>query len=168
MPAVDAGANRAVLQRQLGRRPRRPFRIAARCSYGYPTVIVSPSTLEDGERFPTFAWLTCPFLCEAASSAESSGAIADWDARVSADLGLQSALAVADDELRARRAAESGGEDSCGLAGVAGRQRGGVKCLHARIAAVLIGISDPIGEAILANVSPECSEGRCGKPENRR
>ena len=50
--------------------------------YGFPTVIASPSRLDDGTPFPTTYWLTCPYLADAASAAESAGRLAEWDARV--------------------------------------------------------------------------------------
>lgn len=152
----------AVILAQMGRMPRSPYRIALRCSHGFPLVIVSPSILEDGERFPTCAWLTCPWLSAEASRRESAGEMTDWAKRAAGDEPLSRALIGADVELRCFRAAEGAGVDACGSAGVAGAgSPGSIKCLHARIAAALVGIDDPIGSEILRDLGDACDDRRC-------
>lgn len=147
---------------QIGREPREPWRVAARCSRGFPSVIVSPGILEDGTPFPTHAWLTCPHLVEQLSAEESAGAAAGWAARALIDSDLAKRLDAADVALREARAEESGGTDPCQQVGLAG-QRGalGVKCLHAHVALALIGIPDPIGEAELLKIDITCDDVRC-------
>jgi uncharacterized protein len=153
----------ALVAEQLGGRvPREPWRVAARCSHGFPTVIVSPSVLADGTPFPTHAWLTCPHLTEALAAEESTGATAAWAERAAAEPALAERLRVADVALRQARAEESGGVDGCESVGLAGqRDPLGVKCLHAHVALVLIGIDDPIGEAELGKISRNCGNARC-------
>ncbi len=152
----------ALVARQVGRAPRTPWRVAASCVHDFPTVIASPSRLDDGTPFPTLYWLTCPYLADAASAAESAGELAEWDALVADDADLALALGAVDLELRERRVAESGGVDECGAVGVAGQEsRTAAKCIHARIALVLVGIDDPIGEALLERVGPSCGDSRC-------
>lgn len=125
-------------------------------------MIVSPGILDDGTPFPTHAWLTCPHLIEQLAAEESAGAAAGWAARASVDAELAERLAATDVALREARARESGGVDPCRSVGLAG-QRGplGVKCLHAHVALVLIGIDDPIGQAELEKVRPTCDDVRC-------
>ncbi|HEY5539891.1 MAG TPA: DUF501 domain-containing protein [Coriobacteriia bacterium] len=145
-----------------GRAPRKPWRVAARCSYGYPSAIVSPSLLADGTPFPTHAWLTCPYLTEALSAEESAGAAAVWAERAASDPLLAEHLHAADAALRSVRAEESGGADACEPVGLAGqRDPLGVKCLHAHVALTLIGIDDPIGVEELGKIPESCGNARC-------
>lgn len=161
-PDTDTDRVAALVARQVGRAPRTPWRVAASCVHGFPTVIASPSRLDDGTPFPTLYWLTCPYLADGASAAESAGELAEWDARIAEDADLALALGVADLQLRERRAEESAGLDACGTVGVAGQgSRSVTKCLHARIALVLVGIDDPVGEALLERTGPACRDRRC-------
>ena len=161
---ADIDRTPSIVARQLGRVPRTPWRVAASCAYGYPTVIASPSRLADGTPFPTTYWLTCPYLSEAASAAESAGSLAEWDALIAEDPALRAELASVDAELRRRRAAESDGVDACASVGVAGQTSVVVaKCLHARVALALVGIDDPIGLALLEQASRACPDRRCGR-----
>jgi len=169
----DAGRERGLVAAQMGREPREPWRVAARCRYGYPSVIASPSRLADGTPFPTFAWLTCPWLVAAVSVEESAGEIDAWSQRAAGDEALAEALRKADAILRERRAAEGGGEDDCAGTGLAGQKDPlGVKCLHAHVALALAGIRDPIGEAVLGKIGTACEDERCSAltrpPEGER
>ena len=156
------GREATLVSAQLGRAPREPWRVAARCSYGYPCAIVSPSLLADGTPFPAYAWLTCPYLLEMLAAAESAGAAAMWAQRAAADEGLAAGLLATDVAVRAARARESGGNDACGSVGIAGqRDPLGVKCLHAHVALALAGIDDPIGAEELGKIQPTCSDARC-------
>jgi len=147
---------------QLGRTPRPPWRIAATCSFGRPTVIVSPSRLEDGTPFPTFAWLTCPHLVERVGVAESAGDVARFAQRAAADYELADALRSLDARVRTLRAVESGGVDACATVGVGGqRDPLGVKCLHLHVALALLGEADPVGREVLAGIARECDSDRC-------
>jgi hypothetical protein len=120
--------------------------------------------LDDGTPFPTTYWLTCPYLITAASEAESSGSLADWDARIDSDPALAEALSATDRELGDRRAAESGGHDACAGTGVAGQAApSAAKCLHARVALSLVGVHDPIGEALLGTIVTDCDDRRCSE-----
>jgi uncharacterized protein len=157
-PADEA----ALVAAQLGRVPREPWRVAASCEHGYPTVIVSPGLLGDGTPFPAYAWLTCPHLVEQLSAEEAAGATAGWAARAQVDVAFAERLMATDAAVREARARESGGSDPCQGVGLAGQRRPlGVKCLHAHVALVLAGIGDPIGEAELGKIDPACSDVRC-------
>jgi len=165
VPVEDAPAREAELvAAQMGRVPRLPWRAAARCRWGFPSAVVSPSRLLDGTPFPTYAWLTCPWLSERASAAESRGSIAEWARRAATDENLSSRLIESDRVVRRLRAAESGGSDACESVGIAGqRDPLGVKCLHAHVALALVGIDDPIGTHLLGVGDPVCPDERCAR-----
>ena len=158
------GRTAAFVALQVGRPPRHPWRVQARCAYGRPAVIASPSMLADGSRFPTLYWLTCPWLIETVGALESAGAVDAWAERVSSEADLAAALLAADAELRRARASESGGVDECADVGLAGqRDPLGVKCVHAHVALALAGIVDPIGDETLAQVGYPCEDDRCAR-----
>lgn len=155
-------ADEASVLRQLGRQPRGTWRVATRCSFGYPTVIATPSLLASGEPFPTLFWLTCPHLVEAVGRLESAGEVEAWATRLAADPVLAERMRAADALYRSARAHESGGEDACASVGIAGqRDPLATKCLHAHVAAALAGTGDPVGEAVLDTIERECSSERC-------
>ncbi|MRS12060.1 MAG: DUF501 domain-containing protein [Actinobacteria bacterium] len=164
----------AIVAWQLGRTPRGPWRVVARCTHGYPICILTSPMIEGGEPFPTLYYLTCPHLVAEVSSLESSGQLEVWRKRLVDDFALAARLRDADEEYRKRRAAEAGGVDPTPGVGIAG-QRGvlGTKCLHAHVAATLAGIGDPVGEGVLQAVaSPECVRAECAgesvQPTERR
>ena len=151
---------------QLGRPPREPWRVANRCSFGFPTVIATPSRLATGEPFPTTFYLTCPHLVAAISTLESAGEAERWASRLAAEPTLAASMCAADAAYRDARAAESGGQDACAGVGIAGqRDPLATKCLHAHVAAALSGIDDPVGHGVLETVEPECRDARCDAPE---
>lgn len=167
--ADDAGgaglpdvAEKSLVARQIGRAPREPWRVAARCQWGRPSVIASPSRLADGTPFPTLYWLTCPWLIESVGALESAGLLADWNERTGADVHLAAQLDATDTALRELRVHESGGEDACASVGVAGqRDPARVKCLHAHVALALVGVDDPVGVETLALVGMSCVDDAC-------
>lgn len=156
------GAVAGLVAAQLGRPPRDPWRVAALCSHGYPTVIVSPGILSDGTPFPTYAWLTCPHLVEAIFAEESAGKASQWAATALEDAALAEKLRAVDRALREARGRESGDDDPCGAVGLAGQKDpSAVKCLHAHVALALLGMADPIGEAELEAGARVCADARC-------
>lgn len=152
-----------VIAAQMGRSPRRPYRVASRCSHGFPTTLASPAVLEDGSLFPTTYWLTCPHLIQLAGQQESAGMCKQWSKRLATDEQLAGQLGQTDAALRAARAAESGDvQDACASTGIAGqRDILGVKCLHAHTALALAGLGDPIGAWVLG-LGAECTSTTCG------
>lgn len=160
-------ADDALVARQLGREPRRPFRVAVRCRFGRPQVIATPSRLEDGTPFPTLYWLTCPWLIDGVSAQESAGGAALWAECLAAQPDLAKQAEWADLSYRHARARESGGQDACAEVGVGGQARPlATKCLHAHVAALLAGLRDPVGDGVLAElagrgVGRECDDDRC-------
>lgn len=152
----------ALVPLQIGRQPREPWRVAARCVWDRPSVIASPSTLEDGSRFPTLFWLTCPWLIERVGALESDGAAARWATRAAQDPELADELRATEATLTALRSEESSGEDACADVGIAGqRDPLAVKCLHAHVALALAGVDDPIGKQTLSNVGLSCPDDAC-------
>ncbi len=163
-PSGDTGTEVGLVAWQVGRAPREPWRVEARCDFGYPSVIASPSLLADGTPFPTTFWLTCPWLTEVISAEESAGAVAGWARRAAGDSELADSLRRADSALRAARIAESGGVDACASVGLAGqRDPLGVKCLHAHVALALGGVDDPIGRDLLGRTGTACPDERCAR-----
>lgn len=108
-----------AVERQLGRTPK-PFRVAARCPFGLPSVIENQRT----RNMPTSFWITCPSLDRAIARVESSGGVR-----------------AAQEAIGEGRIEEIHGEHRA-LYGtrVAGVREGGhVKCLHAFTALDLSG-----------------------------
>ena len=140
----------------------------SRCSKGDPRAIAVAPVLEGGEPFPTTFWLTCPYLVAAVHDLESLGENAVWSRRLATDTELARAASAADSEYRAARRIEGGGVDPCANIGVAGQTDPLiVKCLHARLAASLAGVPDPIGDGLLDQLAShpglECASGECGR-----
>lgn len=132
------------------------------CAHGFPTTIISPPTLSDGTPFPTYAWLTCPWLNERLSAEESAGGTAAWASRAHVDRDLARRLRTTDAEVRRLRVDEAGGVDPCFSVGIAGqRDPLGVKCLHAHAALALVGVDDPIGVELLGKIGTACADARC-------
>jgi uncharacterized protein len=108
---ADSYKDREVVARQLGREPR-PFRVAARCPFGLPSVIEN----EPDPRMPTRFWVTCPSLVAAVSRVESTR-------------GVRAAREAVGGETVARIHEEHRSRFGTRVAGV--REGGHVKCLHA-------------------------------------
>jgi hypothetical protein len=129
-------------------------------------IAVAPS-LEGGAPFPTTFWLTCPHLTEAAHSLESRGVHRLLAERAAADAPFAQRILAADASYRSARAAEGDGVDPCGDVGTAGQADAmAVKCLHARLAATLAGIEDPVGEQVRdilerEGIALDCPDARC-------
>ena len=162
----DADSELGLVTRQIGRPPRKPWRVAVRCPWGRPCVIASPPVLEDGSRFPTLFWLTCPHLIDGVGALESAGEAETWATRAEKDPALAVGLEQADRVLREQRLREGAGSDPCADVGLAGqRDPLGVKCLHAHVALALAGIADPVGESSIIEVGYPCDDERCARLE---
>jgi exopolyphosphatase/guanosine-5'-triphosphate,3'-diphosphate pyrophosphatase len=128
--------------------------------------IVVPPLLEDHSPFPTTFWLTCPRLVDAVHDLESAGEGARYAALAAADPSMRVGLAAADTAYREARLREADGADPCADVGLAGQKDPfAVKCLHARCAAYLCGVPDPIGEQVAAllvsQATASCDDARC-------
>jgi len=169
---IPGAVDRAVVERQLGRPPRGDWRVAVRCPDGRPMVILVPPALNGGVPFPTALWLTCPRLSRAVADSESMGGSARWAGALRTDPRLAGRALAADAAYRALRASIASGPDPCAEVGIAGQADPlAVKCLHARVAAALYGIDDPVGVGVLAEVgesgtaAPGCRESGCASTD---
>lgn len=151
-----------IVERQMGRVPRDPWRVSSRCVYGYPQVIASPAVLADGTPFPTVFWLTCPHLVECSSKLESGGELTRWQERIDSDPDFAAQLQEATDAFARLRTSETPAAVECEDLGIAGqREPFGAKCIHARVAVTLEGVPDPIGRAAIAACGSICGDMRC-------
>ena len=138
----EASEDHAAVARQLGREPR-PFRVAARCPFGVPSVIENERT----RNMPTSFWVTCPSLVAAISTVESTGGVREAGGAVGAE-----AVGAIHEEHRALYGTR--------VAGV--REGGNVKCLHAFTALQLSGaIPNPVAEWTLGRMERPYPEGAC-------
>src|ERR671911_1327280 len=138
-------ASRALsaVTRQLGRPPR-PFRVAARCPFGLPSVIEN----ERARNMPTSFWVTCPSLERAISRLESTGGVL----AAREDVGEETV-----EEIHAKHLARYGSR----VAGVGG-PGGHVKCLHAFTALHLSGaVPNPVAGWTLQRLEKLYPEDAC-------
>ena len=147
---------------QLGRPPRGRWGVLTRCAAGAPTLIAVEPRLEDGTPFPTYFWLTCPLAASLLHELETAGIQARWSELALVDEGLAEKFRRAAAEYRRVRAESvADGVDPC-AGGIAGeRDPLRVKCLHARVAAAMGGIDDPVGRALLPEI--EGAMARCDR-----
>ena len=93
-----SSAELAVVEKQLGRRPRGVVEISYRTPDGQPAVIKTTPKLPDGTPFPTLFYLTDPRLTAEASRLEVAHVMKWMESRLADDDEL------ADDYLRAHEA----------------------------------------------------------------
>lgn len=137
--------DRALVARQLGRKPRAFRRVAVRCPFGHPAVTEQAAFDEDGKPFPTQFYVTCRYLVAAISRLEAAGGVERWTRKVEEDPALRASLDRANAEQRELRPELPGG--------IAGSTRGGsLKCLHAHAAFALARPGYELGEHILAEL----------------
>ena len=149
--------DRAIVEQQLGRRPRAFRRVAVRCPFGLPAVTEQAPFDDTGTPFPTQFWLTCPHLAAALARVEAAGGVERWTAAARTDPELRASLACAHAEQRVLRPELPGG------VGGAGRE-GSLKCLHAHSAFALARPGYTLGDRILAAAAPLWPRVRCCTP----
>jgi uncharacterized protein len=134
-------ADRAEVERLLGRRPQGEFDVVLRHPDGSPLVIRNAPLLNDGTPMPTRYWLVGEPERTEVSRLESDGGVAQAEADVS-----PAAVAAAHARYAAERdAAMPPGHRGPRPSGGVGGTRRGVKCLHAHYAWYLVGGDDPVG-----------------------
>jgi len=144
----------AIVERQLGRRPRAFVRVAVRCPFGRPAVTEQAAFDEDGRPFPTQFYVTCRYLVAAISRLEADGGVERWTRTAAEDDALARSLARAQAEQRRLRPELD--------AGIGGSTRGGsLKCLHAHAAFALARPGYLLGDRILADAAPLWPGNRC-------
>jgi hypothetical protein len=151
----------AVVEKQLGRRPRGTRAVAHRCPCGRPDVVETTPRLADGSPFPTLYYLTCPRAVAACSRLESAGLMRDMAARLAADPELAARNRCAHEDYLARRDAIEVVPELAGTS--AGGLPGRVKCLHALLAHALAagpGVN-PFGDEVRERIEPWWAGGPC-------
>lgn len=134
--------DREAVARQLGREPQ-PFRVAARCPFGLPSVIEN----ERARAMPTRFWITCPHLDTAIARVESTGGVKEAQEAVG-----EAAVQETHEEHRALYGNR--------VAGV--REGGYVKCLHAFTALHLPNaLPNPVAEWTLQRLGDPYPGDRC-------
>jgi hypothetical protein len=141
-------SDRALVERQLGRRPRAFRRVVVRCPFGRPAVTEQEAFDENGEPFPTAYWLTCPHLVAAVSRLEAAGGVERWTRAAAEDEALARSLEGAHAEQRELRP-----ELDLGVGG-ARPGAGSLKCLHAHVAFALARPGYELGDRIIAELDP--------------
>jgi hypothetical protein len=137
--------DRAVVERQLGRRPRAFRSVAVRCPFGRPAVTEQTPFDDDGRPFPTQFYVTCPFLVAQISRLEAAGGVETWSRAAEDDPELRTSLERAQREQRELRPELP--------AGIGGSTRSGsLKCLHAHAAFALARPGYILGERILEEI----------------
>ena len=148
----------AVVERQLGRRPRAFRRVAVRCPYGRPAVTEQWARDVNGDPFPTTFYVTCQYLVAAISRLEAAGGVERWSERARTEPELAASLARGNEEQRRLRPELPGG--------IGGSQRpGSLKCLHAHAAFALARPGYELGERILAEVGVLWPDSGCCSAE---
>ena len=137
----------AIVERQLGRRPRAFRRVAVRCPFGRPAVTEQAPFDESGEPFPTSYWVTCRYLAAAIARVEADGGVERWSRAAQEDEHLGRSVERGHSEQRRLRPELPGG--------IGGQTRtGGLKCLHAHAAFALARPGYTLGDRILVEAAP--------------
>jgi len=150
--ASVADADRAAVQRQLGRPARAVLAVAHRCECGEPDVVTTSPRLPDGTPFPTLYYLTCPRLTSAASTLEAEGRMREMQDRLGNDEQLRLHYLHAHERYLVER------ENIEVVPEIANVTAGGmpdrVKCLHVLVGHALAcgpGVN-PLGDEALAEM----------------
>lgn len=158
-----------VVAAQIGRIPRSPVVVSARCHLGLPVVMTVPPHLDDGTPFPTRYWLTCPLAVIRVSRIESTGGVKQAEARIDHDSEFAAEHEAAMIRYRVERDAQIPPDSSGPMpsGGVAGARRG-VKCLHAHYADHAVGNPNPVGRMTAADIEPlDCTVVCCRPAEGK-
>jgi hypothetical protein len=155
------GADRDVVEAQLGRPPRGARAVAHRCPCGLPDVVETVPRLPDGTPFPTLYYLTCPRAVGAVSALESSGVMREMNARLAVNTELADRYRAAHERYLRRREEIATVPEIAGVS--AGGMPGRVKCLHVALAQALAEGpgGNPFGDEVAERVGPWWTEGPC-------
>lgn len=146
--------DRAVMAVQIGRSPRAPADVVARCHLGLPVVSRVPPILEDGTPFPTRYWLTCPLATRRIGRLEGEGGVTEMEWRATSDANFRDRLDEAHRRYAEERDAATPPDASPRPSGGVGGTHNGVKCLHAHYADHAAGNDNPVGEAVAQKIEP--------------
>lgn len=163
-PASDA--ERAIVQKQLGRFPRGMVAVGARCVCGRPLAVITRPCLQDGTPFPTTCYLTSPEAVKAVSHVEANGLMREFNALLQTDEVVKKQYEQAHKYYLAFRhaLAVSLGDSEEHISDMsAGGMPVRVKCLHALLAQTLVmgkGVN-PIGDMVLERIKDEFDPSVC-------
>jgi uncharacterized protein len=159
-----AGADRTVVEAQLGRAPRAMRSVAHRCPCGNPDVVQTSPRLPDGTPFPTLYYLTCPRAAAAVGRLEAAGVMREMTARIRTDPDLAAAYLAAHEAYLARRQRLGAVPEIEGIS--AGGMPNRVKCLHVLVAHALAAGpgANPLGDEALRLLPAWWSDGPCVPP----
>jgi hypothetical protein len=146
--------DRAIVERQLGRRPRAFRRVAVRCPFGLPAVTEQAPFDDRGTPFPTQFWLTCDHLSAQIARVEAAGGVERWTIAAEREPELRRSLTRANAEQRSLRPELPGGVGG-------GERLGSLKCLHAHAAFALARPGYTLGDRILAEAAPLWPQQKC-------
>jgi uncharacterized protein len=146
--------DRALVARQLGRRPRAFRCVVVRCPFGRPAVTEQAPFDESGSPFPTQFYVTCRYLVAAISRLEADGGVDRWTRAAAEDAELARSLRDADAEQRTLRP-----ELDVGIGG--STRTGSLKCLHAHAAFALARPGYELGDRILAELPAPWPDSCC-------
>ena len=156
-----APEDEAVVEAQLGRRPRAIRAVGHRCPCGNPDVVTTEPRLPDGTPFPTTFYLTCPRASSLIGTLEGSGLMAEMTARLGSDPELAQAYAAAHDRYLEAREAIGHVDEIAGVS--AGGMPNRVKCLHVLAGQALAqgrGVN-PLGDEVLDLLGDFWAAGPC-------
>lgn len=131
----------AVVEAQLGRRPRGMAAVAWRCPCGRPGVVKTFPRLENGTPFPTTYYLTCQRAIMGCSALEANGVMSEMTDRLGEDAELAARYREAHEAYLMDRAELGHVGEIEGIS--AGGMPTRVKCLH-----VLVGHSLAVGPGV--------------------
>ncbi|WP_421785436.1 DUF501 domain-containing protein [Gardnerella sp. DNF01192] len=163
-PASDA--ERAIVEKQLGRFPRGMVAVGARCVCGRPLAVITRPCLEDGTPFPTTCYLTSPEAVKAVSRVEADGIMREYNELLQSDEDLKKQYERAHKyylEFRHELAVSLGDSEEHISQMSAGGMPVRVKCLHALLAQTLVmgkGVN-PIGDMVLERIKDEFDPSVC-------
>lgn len=163
-PASDA--ERAIVQKQLGRFPRGMVAVGARCVCGQPLAVITRPCLQDGTPFPTTCYLTSPEAVKAVSHVEANGLMREFNELLQTDEVVKKQYEQAHKYYLAFRhaLAVSLGDSEEHISDMsAGGMPVRVKCLHALLAQTLVmgkGVN-PIGDMVLERIKDEFDPNVC-------
>lgn len=164
MPASDA--ERAIVEKQLGRYPRGMVAVGARCVCGRPLAVITRPCLEDGTPFPTTCYLTSPEAVKAVSHVEAAGLMREFNELLQMNEAVKRQYEQAHKYYLAFRhalAVALGDSEDHISEMSAGGMPVRVKCLHALIAQTLVmgkGVN-PIGDMVLDRIQDEFDPNVC-------
>lgn len=164
MPASDA--ERAIVEKQLGRYPRGMVAVGARCVCGRPLAVITRPCLEDGTPFPTTCYLTSPEAVKAVSHVEAAGLMREFNELLQTNEAVKRQYEQAHKYYLAFRhalAVALGDSEDHISEMSAGGMPVRVKCLHALIAQTLVmgkGVN-PIGDMVLDRIKDEFDPNVC-------